>query len=211
MSLADLRREYTMSGLREEDCLPDPFMQFEAWFRVALETDIPDVNAAALATCSADGRPSNRIVLLKGADARGFVFFTNYLSRKARELDANPQAALCIYWAPLERQIRIEGSVEKVTAAESDEYYRSRPRGSQLGAWCSVQSEIIPSRAFLEQRLVEWEKQFENQDVPRPPNWGGYRLIPETMEFWQGRVNRLHDRIRYRRAGEAWVRERLAP
>lgn len=211
MTLAELRREYTMAGFREEDCLPDPFQQFDAWFRIALEAEIPDVNAAALATCTPDGRPSNRMVLLKGADPRGFVFFTNYLSRKARELDANPHAALCIFWAPLERQVRVEGVVEKVSVAESDDYHRSRPRGSQLGAWCSVQSEVIPSRAVLEQRLAELEKQFENKEVPRPPNWGGYRLIPESIEFWQGRVNRLHDRIRFRRSDSQWIRERLAP
>jgi pyridoxamine 5'-phosphate oxidase len=211
MTLADLRREYTMAGLREEDCLADPFQQFDVWFRVALESEIPDVNAAALATCTRDGRPSNRMVLIKGADPRGFVFFTNYLSRKARELEENPRAALCIFWAPLERQIRIEGMVEKVTPEESDEYHRTRPRGSQLGAWCSTQSQVIPSRAYLEARLAEVEKQFENQEVPCPPNWGGYRLIPETIEFWQGRVNRLHDRICYRRVGDAWIRERLSP
>jgi pyridoxamine 5'-phosphate oxidase len=211
MTLAELRREYTMAGLREEDCSPDPFRQFEVWFRVAVEAELPDANAAALATCTPDGRPSNRMVLIKGADERGFVFFTNYHSRKARELEQNPQAALCLFWAPLERQIRIEGSIEKVSAEESDSYFRSRPRGSQLGAWCSTQSEVIPSRAFLEERLAELERRFANQDVPRPPNWGGYRLIPESIEFWQGRVNRLHDRIRYRREKDAWVRERLSP
>jgi pyridoxamine 5'-phosphate oxidase len=210
MSLSDLRREYTLSGLREEDCDPDPLRQFGRWFKDVLDAGAPDSNACTLATCTPDGRPSARIVLLKGVD-QGFVFFTNYLSRKGHELEANPHAALCFFWPGSERQVRVEGTVEKVTPAESDAYHHTRPRGSQLGAWCSFQSEIIPGRAVLEERLRELEAKFRDQDVPRPPDWGGYRLKPEAIEFWQGRENRLHDRIRYRLVEGKWVMERLSP
>src|SRR5438105_2157948 len=210
MSLSDLRRDYTMAGLREEDCDADPLRQFGRWFKDVLDAAAPDANACTLATCTPQGRPSVRVVLLKGVDS-GFVFFTNYHSRKGRELDANPQAALCFFWPGSERQVRVEGMVEKITAAESDAYHRSRPRGSQLGAWCSFQSEVIASRAMLEERLRELEERFKDNDVPRPPNWGGYRLKLDSIEFWQGRLNRLHDRIRYRLVDGTWIRERLSP
>jgi pyridoxamine 5'-phosphate oxidase len=197
--------------LREADCDPDPMRQFGNWFDQALNATLPEPTAITLATATPDGKPSARIVLLKVIDASGFVFFTNYLSRKGRELAGNPAAALVCFWAELERQVRIEGVVEKVTAAESDEYHASRPRGSQLGAWCSEQSETVAGRGPLEARLRELEDRFRDSAVPRPPHWGGYRLRPDSIEFWQGRPNRLHDRIRYRLAGGSWTVERLSP
>jgi pyridoxamine 5'-phosphate oxidase len=211
MALGDLRREYSSAGLREQDCDPSPIRQFDVWFQAALTANLRDANAATLATSTTDGKPSARIVLLKGFDERGFTYFTNYRSRKGRELDANPFAALVFFWSELERQVRIEGKTEKTTAAESDEYFRSRPRGSQLGAWCSEQSELVAGRPELKARLHELEKRFGDGEVPRPPHWGGYRLIPNEIEFWQGRPNRLHDRIRYRLVGGRWVMERLSP
>ncbi|HLW65636.1 MAG TPA: pyridoxamine 5'-phosphate oxidase [Gemmataceae bacterium] len=212
MTLANLRREYMQHGLRESDCAADPMQQFRLWMDQALTTDLTEPAAITLATCTPDGRPSARIVLLKGIDARGFVFFTNYDSRKGKELAANSRAAIVCFWPELERQIRAEGSVEKITPEESDAYHRSRPRGSQLGAWTSYQSEVIPGREILEERLRDLEARFGEGEIPRPPHWGGFRLIPEVIEFWQGRPNRLHDRIRYRRleSGE-WLRERLSP
>ncbi|HEV3143572.1 MAG TPA: pyridoxamine 5'-phosphate oxidase, partial [Gemmataceae bacterium] len=206
------RREYMQHGLRENDCAADPMQQFRQWLDQALAAALTEATALTLATCTLDGRPSARIVLLKGIDERGFVFFTNYDSRKGKELAANPRAALVCFWADLERQIRIEGRVEKITPEESDAYHRTRPRGSQLGAWTSYQSEVIAGREVLEERLRELEARFGDGEVPRPPHWGGYRLVPEVIEFWQGRPNRLHDRIRYRRLDSGqWVMERLAP
>jgi pyridoxamine 5'-phosphate oxidase len=211
MSLSDLPREYTAAGLREQDCDPSPIRQFSIWFQEALAANLPDTNAMTLATCPPNGRPSARIVLLKGCDDRGFTFFTNYLSRKGQEIAANPFASLVLFWPEIERQIRIEGKVEKVTAKESDEYHRTRPRGSQLGAWCSEQSEVVAGRDVLEARLRDLERRFGDGEVPRPPHWGGYRLEPDMIEFWQGRPNRLHDRIRYRLVNGAWIMERLSP
>jgi pyridoxamine 5'-phosphate oxidase len=212
MNLDDLRREYTQRGLREEDLAPDPFIQFGVWFDEVAQADIREPNAMTLATATPDGRPSARMVLLKGADARGFNFFTNYESRKGNELTANPRAALVFFWVQLERQVRVEGHVERLSSEESDAYFASRPEGSQLGAWASQQSAVLPGRGPLEARYEELRAQYEGHEAPRPPFWGGYRVVPETVEFWQGRVNRLHDRLRYRRQSDgSWVIERLSP
>lgn len=210
-SLADLRTEYSRFGLSEEDAGTDPFALFHRWFFEAAATDMSDPNAFILATCTPDGVPSARAVLLKALDARGFTFFTNYDSRKGHEIAANPRVAMVFLWHPVERQIRIEGTVEVVTAAESDEYYAKRPLGSRLGAWASPQSAVIPDRAFLEQAHAELTEKHPDGEPPRPPNWGGYRVLPEAIEFWQGRKSRLHDRIRFRRTPDGWVRDRLAP
>lgn len=211
MSLADMRQDYSETGLLESVCDPDPLKQFGIWLDQAIQANLAEPNAMTLAAATRDGKPSARIVLLKGIDSRGFVFFTNYESRKGRELGVNPFAALTFLWTELARQVRVEGQVELVTAAESDDYHRTRPRGSQLGAWCSSQSEVIGGRDVLEARLRELEEKFRDREVPRPPYWGGYRLKPVMIEFWQGRPNRLHDRIRYRWASGKWVMERLAP
>lgn len=210
-SIADLRQEYSAGGLSEDDAGADPFALFRRWFDQAVGAELLDPNAFTLATCSPDGFPSARAVLLKGLDGRGFTFFTNYDSRKGRELAANPRAAMVFLWHPLERQVRVEGAVELVTAAESDEYYAVRPLGSRLGAWASPQSAVIPGRAFLEQQHAALTSKYGDGTVPRPPNWGGYRVLPAVIEFWQGRPSRLHDRIRFTRRGETWVRDRLAP
>ena len=192
-----------MPELREDDVDPDPIAQFHAWY-VEAGTD-----AVALVTASADAAPAGRMVLLKGADRRGFAFFTNYTSPKARDLAANPQAALLFYWPP-DRQVRVTGPVAPVDAGESERYWRTRPRGSQLSAWASRQSEVVPNRAALEARVAELDARFPG-DVPSPPFWGGFRLVPRTVEFWQHREDRLHDRLRYRRSGDRWVVERLSP
>lgn len=210
-AIADLRKEYTLNGLDVTDVSPDPLAQFQRWFDAALRAGVPEPNALHLATIGPDGRPAGRVVLLKGVTAGGFVFYTNYRSRKGHDLDANPVAALTFFWPELERQIRIEGRVERVSVEESDQYFASRPRGSQLGAWVSHQSEVIADRATLEQRQRDLEAQFGNGPIPRPPHWGGFRVVPDAVEFWQGRPSRLHDRIRYRLDGEMWVIERLSP
>jgi len=210
MNLSALREEYMRAGLHERDLAPDPLAQFGAWFEEALGSGVALPNALTLATATRDGRPSAREVLLKGFDARGFVFFTNYGSRKGRELGENPRAVLHFCWKELERQVGIEGNVERVSAAESDEYFASRPLGSRLSATISPQSEAVANREVLESKLEEASKRWRDAP-PRPPHWGGYRLAPDAFEFWQGRKDRLHDRLRYLRAGGAWKIERLAP
>jgi pyridoxamine 5'-phosphate oxidase len=212
MQLPDIRKEYAQAGLREADVDPDPIRQFQAWFKEALAANVPEPNAMTLATATPDGRPSARVVLLKAIDEAGFTFHTNYDSRKGRELAGNPWAALAFYWPALERQVRVEGSVERMPPAESDAYFQTRPLGSRLGAWASPQSAVVPDREALEQRLREVARRYEGRDVPRPPFWGGYRLRPVAVEFWQGRPNRFHDRLFYRRLPSGgWQLERLAP
>jgi pyridoxamine 5'-phosphate oxidase len=211
LSIAELRREYARARLDEKDVSPDPFAEFARWFAEAQAAEAAEVNAMVLATATLDGRPSARVVLLKGFDERGFVFFTDYRSRKAEELETNPRAALGFHWTELERQIRIEGTVARTSLEESESYYRTRPIGSRLGAWASHQSRAIGSRADLEAGLREVERRFSGPDVPLPQHWGGYRVSPECFEFWQGRENRLHDRIRYLREGDGWRIERLSP
>lgn len=211
-SIADLRKEYTLQALNETDATPDPFQQFQAWFEQAIAAQLPEPNAMILATATPNGVPSARVVLLKGLDDRGFVFYTNYQSQKGQQLADNPYAALVFLWTELERQVRIEGITEKVSAEASDAYFYSRPLGSRLGAWASDQSQVIESREVLEQRLAKLEREYQGQEVPRPPHWGGYRVLPNRIEFWQGRQNRLHDRLCYQRqpAGN-WEIQRLSP
>jgi pyridoxamine 5'-phosphate oxidase len=211
LSIADLRREYARARLDEKDVSIDPFDQFARWLAEAQAAETVEVNAMVLATATPAGRPSARVVLLRGFDKSGFVFFTDYRSRKGEELEANPRAALTFYWGELERQVRIEGAAARTTFEESGAYFHTRPVGSRLGAWTSYQSRPIASREDLEAGLREVERRFSGSDIPVPPHWGGYRVSPESFEFWQGRESRLHDRIRYLRDGERWRIERLSP
>ena len=207
-----LRKEYTRSGLKESDVASDPIEQFRSWFDEVLAADLHEPNAMTLATATQEGRPSARVVLLKGFDERGFVFYTSYVGRKSEELETNPNCALVFYWGELERQVRVEGRASRVSEEESDEYFGSRPRGSRLGAWASEQSRPVEGRGALEERLRGLEAEYEGREVPRPPFWGGYQVEPEVIEFWQGRENRLHDRLVYRRSDNGeWGRERLQP
>ena len=208
--IADLRKSYERAELDESASLADPLAQFELWLQQALSGELPEPNAMTLATVGADGRPSTRVVLIKGCDARGIVWYTNYDSRKGHELAAQPQAALQFHWVELERVVRIEGRVEKVDAAESDAYFASRPLDSRIGAWASPQSEVIASRSVLVTNAATYGAQYL-LNPPRPPHWGGYRLVPDRWEFWQGRRSRLHDRLRYQLQEQRWIRERLAP
>jgi len=210
-TLADLRKNYTLGGLSEAEAGLDPFTLFHTWFDQALAGGLNEPNAFTLATCTTDGKPSARAVLLKHLDDRGFTFFTNYDSRKGREIEANPDVAMVFVWDELERQVRIEGRAERVSREESDAYYRVRPLGSRLGAWASPQSAVIPDRQFLERQHAELLKRYPDGEPPRPENWGGYRVVPNAFEFWQGRPSRLHDRILFRRSPGGWVVERLAP
>ena len=210
-AVADLRQNYTLAGIAEADTDLNPIKQFATWFEQAVSAELPEPNAMTLATATADGKPSARMVLLKDYNERGFVFYTNYKSLKGQQLSANPWAALVFWWAELERQVRIEGHVEKLSPQESDTYFYSRPWGSQLGAWVSEQSQIIPSREVLDQRLEQLKAQYANKEIPRPPHWGGFRVIPSLIEFWQGRPSRLHDRLCYRFEDGNWSRERLSP
>lgn len=210
-SLARLRQEYARSTLDEVDVALDPFTQFRSWFEDARRAGILEPNAMTLATCSADGNPGARIVLLKDINESGFVFFTDYRSQKARDLEATGVAALVFLWKELERQVRVTGRVERTSAGESDSYFITRPHGSRVGTWASHQSSVIESRSALEAAFDEAAARFPKDEIPRPPHWGGYRVIPNAVEFWQGRPSRLHDRLRYRLAGSDWVVERLSP
>lgn len=211
MSISSIRKDYQLQSLELTDVAETPVLQFDKWWNEAVSSSIEEVNAMTLATVNPDGKPAARIVLLKGFDENGFIFFTNYLSEKGKSISAHPYASLVFFWKELERQVRIEGSCIQVSESESDEYFLSRPIGSRLGAWASPQSTVISSRTVLDQNLDRVTAQYADGIVPRPDHWGGYRVIPEVVEFWQGRPSRLHDRIRYRKEESQWLIERLAP
>lgn len=211
-SIADIRKDYQLQSLLETDIAADPFTQFSHWWDDAVKSELDEVNAMTLATASLTGIPAARIVLLKSFSNAGFIFFTNYISHKAKELEENPQACLVFFWKELERQVRITGKVEKVTELDSDAYFNSRPIGSRLGAWASPQSSVIESRETIEKNIEKFEEQFAGAEITRPPHWGGYIVIPSVIEFWQGRPNRLHDRLQYSKMQDgSWKIERLAP
>ncbi len=213
MNIAELRREYQRASLAESDVDPDPLRQFQSWLNEAVQAELPEPTAMTLATVAPDGAPAARIVLLKGVDRGGFTFFTNYESRKGVELAARPAAALLFYWVELERQVRVEGVAAKLDARESEIYFATRPLASRVGAWASPQSRVIPGREWLEQQVAAARERLapHGERIPRPPHWGGYRVSPSSIEFWQGRASRLHDRLRYLRDGPVWRLERLAP
>ncbi len=211
INIADIRKEYKLKLLLEKDVDEDPIRQFQQWWNEALLSNIEEPNAMTLATTNKHGKPSARIVLLKGLSNDGFVFFTNYESRKAGELKENPHAALLFFWKELERQVRIEGTITKTSEQESTEYFLSRPTLSKIGAWSSPQSSVIPSRIDLEKNVSKYQQQFCDGEIPRPPHWGGYIVKPTVIEFWQGRRNRLHDRLQYTLNNDKWIIERLAP
>ncbi len=211
MTIANLRKEYRLAALGEHDVTPDPTAQFQRWFQDAQDAHCNEPNAMTLATCTPDAYPSARMVLLKGVDARGFVFFTDYRSRKGQELADNPHAALCFFWHEVERQVRVSGAVQRITRAESLEYFESRPRGARVGAWVSHQSQVLASRDVLEREVEAMTDRFAEGDVPLPEHWGGFRVLPEEFEFWQGRESRLHDRIAYVRESGRWTHRRLSP
>jgi len=210
-NISDIRKEYKLKSLDEKDVLPDPFDQFEKWWEDALASTIDEVNAMTLATANKQGKPAARVVLLKGFNKDGFIFFTNYQSNKGAELLENPQACLVFFWKELERQIRIDGIVEKVSKEESDEYFRSRPEGSKIGAWSSPQSKIINSREVIEKNIIATKERFNGVEIKRPSHWGGYIVKPSAIEYWQGRSSRLHDRILYTKLEDVWKIERMAP
>jgi pyridoxamine 5'-phosphate oxidase len=211
MSIADIRKDYQLKSLSEHEVAENPFAQFSVWWNEAVQSEIIEVNAMALSTVTSAGKPSSRIVLLKGYDDQGFVFFTNYSSDKGQQISQNHFAALLFFWKELERQVRIEGIVSKVSEEESDAYFNSRPVGSRLGAWASPQSQKISDREVLNNELMKFKEQFDQENIPRPTHWGGYRVKPTRIEFWQGRSNRLHDRILYEQVNDNWQVSRLAP